>query len=82
MQRRIVDDATKKITILYQQLAKGELGSTVLDLIKEMCNGINSHNFDMALRPVHPLMTRHFTEVGSWILAAKRLLEIAKTCLG
>lgn len=44
------------------------------------CVDINQRNLDAALELHLPLMTAHFPEVGQWVLAVKRLIEVAKTC--
>jgi hypothetical protein len=46
-------------------------------VVIEIANG----HYDRAHELHNPLMTSHFGEVGGWILAAKRLIEVAKICL-
>lgn len=43
--------------------------------------GINRGQYDQAHELHMPLMTNYFTEAGAWVLAAKRLVEVAKICL-
>lgn len=42
---------------------------------------INGGQYDRAHELHTPLMTNYFAEAGAWILAAKRLIEVAKICL-
>jgi hypothetical protein len=46
-----------------------------------MILGINNGQFDRAHELHTPLMTSYFAEAGAWVLAAKRLIEVAKICL-
>lgn len=80
MQRRVVEDSAKRMQSLFQQLANQELSSTVIEQLNNMCGLINKKDLDGAQQLVMPMMTSHFGEVGQWILAVKRLVEIAKTC--
>lgn len=43
--------------------------------------GITSGQYERAFELHTPLMTSYFAETGAWILAAKRLIEVAKMCL-
>jgi protein transport protein SEC31 len=80
VQRRIIEDSVKRLQFLFHQLAAGELSPLVHAELERMCQLIGQRNLDAALALHLPLMTAHFTEVGQWILAVKRLIEVAKTC--
>lgn len=81
MQRRIVDDSAKRMQSLFGQLAAGDLSQPILDTLLEMCNRVRAGQYDRAHELQTPLMTNHFAETGSWVLAAKRLIEVAKVTL-
>lgn len=81
MQRRIVEDSAKRIEALYGQLARGELSPPVMDQVSQMASFIKDSKFDDAHAMHMPLMSGYFSEVGAWILAVKRLLEVARACL-
>lgn len=81
MQRRVVEDSAKRMQALFQQLAQKELPLVVLEVLQQMCDAIGRKELDAAQQHVMRMMTTHFSDVGAWILAVKRLVEIAKTCL-
>lgn len=81
MQRRIVDDSAKRMGALFTQLMTPELSQPVIDILLEMCNRLRAGQYDRAHELHTPLMTNYFAECGAWILAAKRLIEVAKVTL-
>lgn len=82
MQRRIVEDSFRRIeSSLYKQLSANTLSDPVLNQVSQMATLIQSHDYESAHAMHMPLMATHFSEVGPWILAVKRLLEVARTCM-
>lgn len=83
VQRRILDDSVKRLQHLFHQLAgttQPPLSPHVHTELARMAQLLSQRQYDAALELHVPLMTTHFTEVGQWILAVKRLIEVAKTC--
>lgn len=56
MQKRIVDDSTKRIQHLFHQLARQELSPPVIDQVHSMCNGKSLNS-----RTTAYLLFSHFT---------------------
>ncbi len=79
-QRRILEDSIKRLQHLFHQLANQELSPHVHSEMLRMSQLIAQRHYDGVLELQVPLMTAHFTEVGQWILAVKRLIEVAKSC--
>ena len=80
MQRRIIDDSARRIETLNGQMATpGALSPPTLALLSEMVRKVQVGDWNGAHALHTPLMSAHFSECGNWILAVKRLLEVART---
>lgn len=83
VQRRVLDDSVKRLQHLFHQLAgtaQPALSAHVHAELAKMAQYLSQRDYDAALGLHVPLMSTHFTEVGQWILAVKRLIEVSKTC--
>jgi len=80
VQRRVVEDSVKRLQFLFHQLANSELSDHVHAELLRVCPLIQQRQYEAAIEWHVPLMTAHFAEVGQWILAIKRLLDVAKAC--
>lgn len=80
VQRRVVEDSVKRLQFLFHQLANSDLSGHVHAELLRVCPLIQQRQYEAAIEWHVPLMTAHFAEVGQWILAIKRLLDVAKAC--
>ena len=78
MQKKIIDDSKKRMESLFDQIASSKVSSDVSAKLSQMIGFMQKGQWDKALSLHAPLMSGHFAEVGTWILALKRLIELAR----
>jgi protein transport protein SEC31 len=78
-QKRIIDDASKRMQSLVVQLCRQEFSPSVITALLKISQQIQSKDFNGATEGCQQLMSNNFNEVGLWIMAAKRLVDLAKT---
>ena len=78
-QKRVVDDSIKRLQSLIAQLCRQELSMPVTTMLLQIAQQLHARSYDAAAAACQQLMTNNFNEVGQWIVAARRLIDMAKT---
>ena len=78
-QKRIIDDASKRMQSLVVQLCRQEFSPPVISALLKISQQIQAKDFNGATEGCQQLMSNNFNEVGLWVMAAKRLVDLAKT---
>ena len=79
IQRRTVDDASRRLVTLYSQLTYSTLSEPVigkLSTIAQMLRNPNPQQKGNVLGIIQDLTTAHFGETGGWVLGLRRLCEM------
>ncbi|KAI9105495.1 hypothetical protein DFS34DRAFT_575149 [Phlyctochytrium arcticum] len=77
-QRRIYDDAEKKLNIMFDQLNAEEVPIDVVENMLELVKALDARDFSSAHRIQVDLMTTRFDVTGKWMLVVKRIIDAAE----
>ncbi|KAJ1905192.1 protein transport protein S31 [Tieghemiomyces parasiticus] len=76
MDKRKLDDATKKMDILFARLDKGEVPNPVMEELDSILKDLETGNGTEASQRFLPLMQHYVESEGKWLLGLKRLIEL------
>jgi hypothetical protein len=76
LQRRSIDDATRRLQTLTAQLASHSLSEPVTGKLLALAQQLQAKAWPNALHSIHELTTNHFAETGGWVLGLRRLVEL------
>lgn len=74
-----MEDSVKRLQSLIAQLCRQELSQPVTSVLLQISQQLQGRQYDGAAAGCQQLMTNYFNEVGQWIVAARRLIDMAKT---
>ncbi|KAJ3137537.1 protein transport protein S31 [Geranomyces variabilis] len=81
-QKRIFDDAEKKMNIFFDQLNAEEVPADIVAQMQELVKAMDAHDYLAATNIQVDLMTTRFDATGKWMQAVKRLIVAAETAAG
>ncbi|KAL9555612.1 hypothetical protein MBANPS3_002269 [Mucor bainieri] len=77
-QKRIVDDTSRRIGTLLEELEKKELSNDVVKSLHTLTNALEAKEYAKALEVHTQLMTTQYESHGNWIVGLKRLVDLTE----
>ncbi|KAJ3023627.1 protein transport protein S31 [Thoreauomyces humboldtii] len=77
-QKRVYEDAEKKISILYDQLNAQEVPADVVAKMLELVKALDAKDYQTATSIQIDLVTTRYDVTGKWMLVVKRLIDSAE----
>ncbi|KAF7727576.1 protein transport protein S31 [Apophysomyces ossiformis] len=77
-QKKMLDDAERRIGVLFDQLNNGDISGDVAKLMLSITNALEHKDYDTAQRIQVDMVTTRYEECGSWLMGVKRVIDSAK----
>ncbi|KAJ3088294.1 protein transport protein S31 [Quaeritorhiza haematococci] len=77
-QRRMFEDCEKRLNLLFDQLNNGTVKPEVATKLLELAAALQKTDYTAATKSQMEIMTTHFDVTGLWIVAVKRLINMAE----
>ena len=79
-QARLIEDCEKRLITLFDRMNQDQFSKNeqVIGQSLELAKCISDRNLDQAMTIQSSLYSSHFDDVGNWMVAIKRLIEMAK----
>lgn len=74
-QKKMAEDAEKKIAILFDQMNNSEVPQDVVGKLNELVAALNVNDFQNAHRTQLEMMTTRIEVTGGWIVGIKRIID-------
>ncbi|KAI8897478.1 hypothetical protein BC833DRAFT_621220 [Globomyces pollinis-pini] len=74
-EKRNLEEAEKKINILYDQMNEGKVDSTIIAELQSILNALNKSDFSTASKIHVDLISKKFDATGQWIGGVKKLID-------
>ena len=77
---RLIEDCEKRLITLFDRMNQDQFSKNeqVIGQSLELAKCISDRNLDQAMTIQSSLYSSHFDDVGNWMVAIKRLIEMAK----
>ncbi|KAJ3290152.1 protein transport protein S31 [Borealophlyctis nickersoniae] len=77
-QKKIFDDAEKKMNIMFDQMNAEEIPQDILERMSELVKALDARDFTTAQKIQVELLTTRFDATGRWMLGVKRLIDFTE----
>ncbi|KAF6004536.1 protein transport protein S31 [Cyanidiococcus yangmingshanensis] len=77
LERKKIQDIDRKLGLLLTRMSRGDISADAVAQLHRLCSELEQHHLNEA-NAIHTLLTReHYDGNSTWIMALKRLLEVA-----
>jgi protein transport protein SEC31 len=76
----VVDDTERRLNGLFDAMNNTDIAKDLLERLMMISKSLEARDYDGAQRIHMDLMTTKMTECGQWLIAIKRLTELARAC--
>ena len=77
LERKKIVDIDRKLGALLMRLAQQDIPEGACNKLRQLCTALDAHNLDSASNAHLQLTRDHYDGNSAWIMAIKRLLEVA-----
>ncbi|KAI8643131.1 hypothetical protein BD408DRAFT_442835 [Parasitella parasitica] len=77
-QKRILDDTSRRITVLLGELEKKKLPNDVVKSLHTLTKALEENDYSKALEVHTQLMTTQYENHGNWLVGLRRLIDLTE----
>ncbi|CAO3662513.1 unnamed protein product [Umbelopsis vinacea] len=76
MQKRMIDDTSRRMTQLLTTIDEHGLANDVLHSLSQLCQALEKRDFQGAIDMQVNMLTKAYDNHGQWLVGLKRLIDL------